>query len=143
MDFESDSGTLTFGPNETTVSFTLLILDDDIPELAETIYVVLDNPTLVGEIPMGQGPDGLFCLSFCVTSLFLVFILVAPGISPNDNATIIIAENDDARGVIEFTSASFNGSEGDSSFIHMRRSGGTFGEVSNCLKIRKFIIFSI
>lgn len=71
----------------------------------------------------------------------MLLILVAPGISPNNNATIIIAENDDARGVIEFTSASFNGSEGDSSFIHLRRSGGTFGEVSNSLKIGNIITF--
>lgn len=71
MDFEPVSGTLTFAPNETTVSFTLLILDDDFPELAETIYVVLDNPTLVGETPMGQGSDGLFYqLDCCVMSLF-------------------------------------------------------------------------
>ena len=135
MDFEPVSGTLTFAPNKTTASFTLFILDDNIPELAETIYVVLVNPTLVGETPVGQGPDGLFCLVTIVFTIsFLLRILVAPGISPNNNATIIIGENDDARGVIEFNSTSFSGSEGESSFINLRRSGGTFGEVSKTVR---------
>ena len=57
-DFEPISGTLSFAPNVTTQSFILPIVDDDLPELAETVYVVISNPVLIGESPMGTGPDG-------------------------------------------------------------------------------------
>lgn len=54
---------------------------------------------------------------------------VAPRVSRNNNATVIIEENDDAHGIVEFAASEFNGTEGESNFIYVRRTAGTFGEV--------------
>uniref|UniRef100_A0A1I8J347 Cadherin domain-containing protein n=1 Tax=Macrostomum lignano TaxID=282301 RepID=A0A1I8J347_9PLAT len=44
-DFRADGATLTFGPSETRRVFTIAILDDNIPELFESVVLDLNNPT--------------------------------------------------------------------------------------------------
>ena len=56
---------------------------------------------------------------------------VAPTLVPgNDSlAFVLISENDDARGVIQFTSSEINTTEPSQSFVFLARTAGTFGEV--------------
>ena len=59
---------------------------------------------------------------------------VAPTLLPGNEslAFILISENDDARGVIQFTSSEINTTEPSQSFVLLRRTAGTFGEVRTC-----------
>lgn len=50
----------------------------------------------------------------------------------SDNATIIIAENDNARGTFSFTSNTFIALEGSTDSITLIRTGGSYGEVRDC-----------
>ena len=55
-----------------------------------------------------------------------------PPTIPSSNeslAFIIITENDDARGLIEFSAATMEVEEGDTGTILLQRTGGMFGEV--------------
>jgi hypothetical protein len=45
MDYIAQSGTLTFGPLETTKTITIPLLDDGLVEGDETIKLLLSNPT--------------------------------------------------------------------------------------------------
>ena len=47
-------------------------------------------------------------------------------------AFVLISENDDARGVIQFTSSEINTTEPSQSFVLLTRTAGTFGEVCTC-----------
>lgn len=45
-------------------------------------------------------------------------------------AEVIITENDDARGIVEFSSATFNTTEPNAAgFLTVTRSAGSFGQV--------------
>lgn len=71
-------------------------------------------------------------ISMCLLVLLndiVYFTSVGPRVSENNTATVIIEENDDAHGVVEFGATVFNGTEGQSNFIYLRRLAGTFGEV--------------
>ena len=68
-----------------------------------------------------------------VVIVYILGIQGLPAISSADNATIIIQQNDNARGVIEFGSASFSVSEGDSNFITLNRTPGALGDVRGVL----------
>ena len=59
---------------------------------------------------------------------------VAPTLLPGNEslAFILISENDDARGVIQFTSSEINTTEPSQSFVLLTRTAGTFGEVRTC-----------
>lgn len=56
---------------------------------------------------------------------------VLPSVSPgNDSlAIIIIAENDDARGVVQFSESTITTSEPSRDFIVLQRTAGTFGNL--------------
>jgi hypothetical protein len=56
-DYEISEGTLTFAPGETTKTFRILIVDDDLVEGLEPIDIALSNPTTsVGTVALG-GPS--------------------------------------------------------------------------------------
>lgn len=59
---------------------------------------------------------------------------VAPTLVPGNEslAFVLISENDDARGVIQFTSSEINTTEPSQSFVLLTRTAGTFGEVCTC-----------
>lgn len=59
----------------------------------------------------------------------LIISVVAPQVSVNNNATIIIDESDGAHGIVQFSETQFSASEGQSNFVTVSRSAGTFGEV--------------
>lgn len=65
-------------------------------------------------------------------SLAAVDTTVLPSVVPgNDSlAVLIIAENDDARGVIEFTESTVTTAEPSEEFISVQRSEGTFGDLT-------------
>ena len=58
VDYVSVKGSVTFSPNDTTQSFTINILNDDIPEIGEYFYILLTNATLVGDPGNNLGNDG-------------------------------------------------------------------------------------
>ncbi|HSN44408.1 MAG TPA: Calx-beta domain-containing protein, partial [Propionibacteriaceae bacterium] len=55
LDFAAASGTLVFGPGETTRTITVQILGDTGEEPFETLFVNLSNPTGGASIARGQG----------------------------------------------------------------------------------------
>lgn len=57
-----------------------------------------------------------------------ISVSVLPVVS-SENATIIIDENDNARGSFSFSSTTFTAPEGSSNSITLSRTGGTYGEV--------------
>ena len=61
-----------------------------------------------------------------VTDLGLPAILTT---NNSNNATILIEENDDARGTVALSNSSFTATEGNTNFITLTRSGGTLGDV--------------
>ena len=60
----------------------------------------------------------------------LIPFLALPLISSN-NASILIEENDNPRGIFSFTSSSFTAEEGTTDSITVTRTAGTYGEVSH------------
>lgn len=94
-DFVSTSGTITFGPGETSRSITVQIIDDVLIEGTESFSVILSNP----------GPG------------------VALGTS--SSATIEIADNDSPTASIGFSAASYDVDEGAGfANLTVTRSGG-------------------
>lgn len=61
-------------------------------------------------------------------SLSLALPIVSMATDAN-NATIVIDENDNARGIFQLSSTTFSASEGDTSAITVSRTAGTYGEV--------------
>lgn len=59
----------------------------------------------------------------------LIPFLALPIIS-SANASILIEENDNPRGIFSFTSSSFTAEEGTTDSITVTRTAGTYGEVS-------------
>lgn len=73
----------------------------------------------------------IICISLRITCLTL-FLLALPIVSmatDANNATIVIDENDNARGIFQLSSTTFSASEGDTSAITVSRTAGTYGEV--------------
>ena len=73
----------------------------------------------------------IICTSLCITYLTL-YLLALPIVSmatDANNATIVIDENDNARGIFQLSSTTFSASEGDTSAITVSRTAGTYGEV--------------
>lgn len=50
QDYVATSGTLTFAPGETTKTFTIQILADDVPEYDEMVFIRLSNPSTPAHI---------------------------------------------------------------------------------------------
>ena len=113
IDYLPASGSLVFLTGDTSKSFFLTIVQDTVPELDEYAFVQITSATLN------------------TSSVSSVDTSVPPTIPAGNESLgfVIITENDDARGVIEFSVASINVSEGDTNFILLQRTGGTFGEV--------------
>lgn len=113
-DYEAITETLTFENGETSKSFFINITADSIPEIDEYIFAVIT------EVELNRA------------SLATVDTTVLPSVVPgNDSlAILIISENDDARGVIEFTESTVTTAEPSLEFISVQRSEGTFGDIT-------------
>ncbi len=113
-DYEAISTTLIFNNEETSKSFFINITGDSDPEINEYIFAVITR------VELNQ------------TSLEDVDTSVLPAVVPgNDSLAIfIITENDDARGVVQFSSAAVTTPEPSQDFITLQRSAGTFGNLS-------------
>lgn len=113
-DYEATSETLTFQNGETSKSFYINITSDSIPEINEYLFAVITR------VELDQ------------SSLTSVDTSVLPSVAPgNDSlAILIIAENDDARGVIQLSAAAVTTSEPSRDFITLQRSAGTFGNIT-------------
>lgn len=113
VDYVPASGSLVFLEGETQKSFLLSTLQDSDPELDEYIFVQVSNAVLN------------------TSSVNNVDTSVPPVVPSNNEslAFIIITENDDARGMIQFSAATMEVEEGDTGTILLQRTGGAFGEV--------------
>ena len=80
-DYITALGTLTFGPNETSKTITVLIVDDVYPEGAETLTINLSNPT-----GAGLGIPGSATLTIADNDVTL-------GVNPIDQAAFFVREH--------------------------------------------------
>ena len=100
-DFTPVNGTLVFIPGVRQQSFDVPILEDAIPELTETVSLVLTNPT---------GPATLGALT---------------------NVLLSIVDNETDPGVLTLSTNTFPAGEGDGfAIISVSRTNGFFGTVS-------------
>ena len=98
-DYVTASGTLTFGPTVTQQTFTVTILNDFVIEPDETVTLTLSNLVAVGTAG-------------------------TPILGPRHPATLTIT-NDDKAGTIEFSAATYTGSEtAGAATIVVSRTGG-------------------
>ena len=113
-DYEAISETIVFENGQTTQSFYINITADSTPEINEYLFAVISRVELNQE------------------SLDSVDSSVLPSLVPgNDSlAVLIIAENDDARGVVQFSRAAISVTEPSQEFIVLERSAGSFGDIS-------------
>uniref|UniRef100_A0A1X7VF86 Staphylococcus aureus surface protein A n=3 Tax=Amphimedon queenslandica TaxID=400682 RepID=A0A1X7VF86_AMPQE len=111
FDYTPVSGSVVFTPNQTMASFSVSIIDDTLPEIPETFYIILVNATLLDDDGIHLGTDALPLIS-------------------SANASILIEENDNPRGIFSFTSSSFTAEEGTTDSITVTRTAGTYGEVT-------------
>ena len=57
-DYTPVSGSVVFTPNQTMASFSVSIIDDTLPEIPETFYIILVNATLLDDDGIHLGTDG-------------------------------------------------------------------------------------
>ena len=104
VDYQAASGMLTFANGETRKTLSIVILKDQLPEMAENFTLVLSNPS--------QGS-----------------VLDNPS-----TLTVFIQKNDDPHGVISFENQSqivvLDEDAQNSGILKVNRSRGTFGAVS-------------
>lgn len=106
VDYRKAEGTLTFGPGETSKTFTVLIIDDLIEEGPETVKLTLKNPT--GGATLGTTDS-----------------TVPPG-----TATLTILDQDQA-GQFRFSSAAYSAVEGSGSLmVTVNRVNGSTGSAT-------------
>jgi len=105
-DYDSKSGTLFFGPGQTTATFTVRIRDDTEVEFDENIGLVLSNPGGGARLPDGRPTSTLA-------------------------AILTIVDNDFLSGRLNFSSTVYTNSESDGvATITVTRSGGSQNAVS-------------
>ena len=114
VDFSAANFSLTFNDGELSRSFSVNVSEDSLPELDEYFFAVITR------VYLNQ------------SSLSSVDTSVLPDLAPGNQsvAMVIIAENDDARGVVEFTQLSYTVDEPSAQFLLLRRSQGLFGNIS-------------
>ncbi len=112
-DYEVVNETLIFEDGDTSRSFYINISSDSIPEINEYLFVVITSVEL--------NP----------ASLTSVDLSVLPSVVPGNEslAILVIAENDDARGVVQFSQGAISVAEPAQDFIILQRSEGTFGSI--------------
>ena len=113
-DYEAANVTLTFENGETSQFFYINITSDFIPEIDEYFFAVITR------VELKQN------------SLTSVDSSVLPLIAPGNNsvAIFVIAENDDARGLVQLLQATFSVPEPSQRFILVQRSKGLFGNIT-------------
>ena len=113
-DYDNITETLTFANGETSRSFFISIREDSTPELDEYLFAIITRVELNQE------------------SLASVDTSVLPSVvSGNESlAILIIAENDDARGVVQFVDAALTTLEPSQDFVMVQRSAGRFGNLT-------------
>ena len=113
-DYDPTRETLIFDDGETSKSFCINITSDSIPEIDEYLFAVISQVELVQ------------------SSLDDVDTSVLPSVVPGDDslAILIIAENDDARGIVQFSEGAISTSEPAQDFITLQRTAGMFGDLS-------------
>lgn len=113
-DYDATRETLIFEDGGTSKSFYINITSDSIPEIDEYLFAVISRVELVQ------------------SSLDAVDTSVLPSVVPGDDslAILIIAENDDARGVVQFSASAIATSEPAQDFITLQRTAGVFGDLS-------------
>ncbi|XP_048257204.1 adhesion G-protein coupled receptor V1-like isoform X2 [Haliotis rufescens] len=113
-DFLSASGTVRFLPNQEYATFSVTVLDDDLPELDESIFVELKQAILTQgaqQRPVQDSPR--------------------LGQKSQSYAQIIISRNDDASGRVELSASSLEVTEESGPLqLFVNRVGGTFGEIT-------------
>ncbi|KAI8777860.1 G-protein coupled receptor 98, partial [Biomphalaria glabrata] len=118
-DFVGNQGTLSFGPNQELAQFKIQILDDQIPEEDESVFVRLTATRLVQAAQINAIPN-------------------SPTLGQNSETygQIIILANDDANGRLQLFPPNVSVSESVGQIpVNVTRTGGTFGEVSVIFRV--------
>jgi G-protein coupled receptor 98 len=118
-DYSIQSYSVTLGSSVVSQDIPVTIIDDTDPEIAQAFQLQLQSVELLNEPNFGRdfvytGPESLD---------------QEPELGGSRLVEIIINENDDARGVISFSSSVYRVSEGAVAYINITRMGGTFGTV--------------
>jgi hypothetical protein len=113
-DYDNTTETLVFANGETSRSFYINIIEDSTPELDEYIFAIITQVELNRE------------------SLVSVDTSVLPSVVAGNEslAILVIAENDDARGVVQFVDAALTTLEPSQDFVMVQRSAGRFGNLT-------------
>ena len=99
------SGTLSFGPEEASRTFSIQILDNTLVEFDKKVFLVLTNATGGARLPGGTPTSSV-------------------------TATLTIVDNDFASGRVNFSSIAFTNNELDGyGLVTVTRSGGLVGAV--------------
>ena len=99
----------------------MTINDDTTPEIDEFFVLIIESVELSSDINGGRNFDFAGDESLIDSQ---------PSLGGVTTANIDIEENDDARGVFDFSSSSVSVSEGSTATVEITRSKGTFGTVS-------------
>ncbi|KAL3865784.1 hypothetical protein ACJMK2_043139 [Sinanodonta woodiana] len=112
-DYVMSSSVIRFAPGQGIGTFTIQILDDNIPEPDEAVYVRIVSISLV-------------------VSAQIRPVANSPRVGPDSDSygLIIINSNDNANGILELSPASPVVSEStNGTFLSVIRTGGSYGEV--------------
>ncbi|EDQ87127.1 uncharacterized protein MONBRDRAFT_27656 [Monosiga brevicollis MX1] len=105
---------VVFAPNQTSAAFRVAVWPDDEPEVGERLVLIITNATLLSSaLDEVHNPQ--------------------PRINVLRNTSVVIRENDDARGVLQFsdnTPLIIPGTEGSVVALNVSRHAGAFGEVN-------------
>ncbi len=118
LDYVPLEATLTFNPGQTSAMVPLSVLQDSLPELGELLFLTLTQASLN------------------TSSVESVDTSVLPQVAPGSQsiAVVEIAENDDARGVVELSQVAVTTAEPSEQILSIIRREGLFGEVLYSVK---------
>ena len=118
--FLSLNADVIFAPSTISAVIPITVINDAIPELAETFQLRLESVQLVNTPNFGRD----------FTYNGSANLDIPPELGGNRLVEFIINENDDARGVITFNAAIYRVVEGAVAYANITRSGGSFGAIS-------------
>ncbi|PFX17387.1 G-protein coupled receptor 98 [Stylophora pistillata] len=105
-------GSVVFSEGQMNASISLMVLDDNVPEDAETVMVNLTEVQLVSGHPVFPAPES------------------SPRIGASRVAQVVIEKNDNANGIVQLSSSSVSVPEPyTGSVVNITRTAGAFGTI--------------
>ncbi|XP_033109462.1 adhesion G-protein coupled receptor V1-like [Anneissia japonica] len=112
IDFQANQGSMIFTDGQREGSVTVTILDDNLPETEETMFIYITRVTLLESPQTAPVTD-------------------SPSIGDGSIAEVVIPANDNANGILQLSASEITVSEDFSGpFINITRTAGSFGQIS-------------